>query len=298
MALVCKSEWWGLGKPHSEKGQRSLPRILEAPPQKSNVFVAIATRVNEELLCTVCLKLLSTTSGAALSLSRLETVDYGSTVSRNLYRMTNTNLFDSIFSGALAKSDVGAMATRERLIRAGLDLFHRHGIHPVALDRILQHAGVTKTTFYNYFESKEDFACAVIDRFGEEVHKRIQVRVDTPQATDVKQHLLNIFDAWDELFDHEAFRGCMLVGAGVASGDQHDPARQAAIKNKQRLLHIYEDLAIEAGITNPHQFATRFGLLVDGALVARHLYGDRNEAEEAHKMAEQLIDEALQNSAS
>ena len=140
------------------------------------------------------------------------------------------------------------MATHERLIRAGLDLFHRHGIHPVGLDRILQQAGVTKTTFYNYFESKEDFACAVIDRFGEEVHTRIQLRVDSPHSQDIKQHLLEIFDAWDQLFDHESFRGCMLVGAGVSSGDQHDPARQVAIKNKQRLLHLYEELAAEAGI--------------------------------------------------
>ncbi len=190
------------------------------------------------------------------------------------------------------------MATRERLIQAGLDLFHRHGIHPVALDRILHQAGVTKTTFYNYFESKEDFACAVIDRFGEELHQRIQLRVDGAHGSnfpqqDFKRHLLDVFDVWDSLFDHESFRGCMLVGAGVASGDIHDPARQAAIKHKQALLHLYEDLAKQAGIKKPLQFATRFGLLVDGALIARHLYGDRNEAEEAHKMAEQLIDDAL-----
>lgn len=192
------------------------------------------------------------------------------------------------------------MATRERLIRAGLDLFHRHGIHPVALDRILQHAGVTKTTFYNHFESKEDFVCAVINRFGEEVHQRIQFNADdfhndhTTQS--IKKHMLSVFDAWDQLFEHEAFRGCMLVGAGVASGDEHDPARQAAISNKQAILRTFEELASQAGINDPRQFATRFGLLVDGALIARHLYGDRNEAEEAHKMAEQLIDQALADS--
>ena len=187
------------------------------------------------------------------------------------------------------------MATRERLIKAGLDLFHRHGIHPVALDRILHHAGVTKTTFYNYFESKEDFACSVIDRFGEEVHARIQMQAESPFVQDVKSHLLSIFDAWDELFDNKSFRGCMLVGACVASGDIHDPARQAAIKNKQALLHTYEEIANEAGLSSPVQFATRFGLLVDGALIARHLYGDRNEVEEARNMAEQLIDDLLKD---
>lgn len=189
------------------------------------------------------------------------------------------------------------MQTYERLIQAGLELFHRHGIHPVALDRILQQAGVTKTTFYNHFESKEDFACAVIDRFGEEVHNRIRLRFDVPHDLDIKQHLLRIFDVWDELFGQQAFRGCMLVGAGVASGDMHDPARQAAIRHKESLLHAYEELASHAGFANPIQFATRFGLLVDGALIARHLYGDRNEIQEARRMAERLIDDELRKAA-
>lgn len=186
-----------------------------------------------------------------------------------------------------------ANSTRENLIQAGLDLFHRHGIHLVGLDRILQKAGVTKTTFYNHFESKENFACAVIDRFGEEIHARIRRRFDAPRAEEIKQHLLGIFDVWDQLSSGKSFRGCLLVGAGVASGDRNDPARQAAIRNKRMLLEAYRDLASNAGIKNAKRFATRFGLLVDGALVARHLYDDHTEAEEARKMAEKMIDEEL-----
>lgn len=186
-----------------------------------------------------------------------------------------------------------ANSTRDNLIQAGLDLFHRHGIHLVGLDRILQKAGVTKTTFYNHFESKEHFSCAVIDRFGEELHARIHCRFDASHSDDVKQHLLAVFDAWDQLSSGKVFRGCLLVGAGVASGDRNDPARQAAIRNKRKLLEAYQDLATSAGIKNARRFATRFGLLVDGALIARHLYDDRAEIEEARKMAEQLINEEL-----
>lgn len=184
-----------------------------------------------------------------------------------------------------------ANSTRENLIQAGLDLFHRHGIHLVGLDRILQKAGVTKTTFYNHFESKETFACAVIDRFGEELHTRIRHRCDSSHTHEVKQHLLAIFDAWDELSPGKTFRGCLLVGAGVATGDRNDPARQAAIRNKRMLLKTYQQLAESAGIKNPERFALRYGLLVDGALIARHLYDDQRECEEARKMVEQLIDE-------
>lgn len=190
------------------------------------------------------------------------------------------------------------MATRDRLIDAGLELFHRHGIHPVGLDRILQRAGVTKTTFYNHFESKENFACAVIVRFGEEVHSSIQRRLSATQGADTKQQLLQIFNAWDELFDNPTFRGCMLVAASVASGDQHDPARQTAIKNKRMLLEAYADLAARASIADPRQFAMRFGILVDGALIAKHLYGDGSqEAKVALEMAAELLESVLPDQA-
>jgi len=184
---------------------------------------------------------------------------------------------------------------REKLIRAGLDLFHRHGIHFVGLDRVLRKASLTKTTFYNYFESKEDFACAVIDRFGEELHSRMHLRFEGPHSKDFKQQLLGVFDAWDELFGDSAFQGCLLVGAGVASGDKHDPARKAATRNKRSLLKSYEELAQQAGIRKPTQFANRFGALVDGVLIARHLYGDQKEAEEARIMVSELIDAALKD---
>ncbi|MCA9230670.1 MAG: TetR/AcrR family transcriptional regulator [Planctomycetales bacterium] len=188
------------------------------------------------------------------------------------------------------------MATREKLIQAGLNLFHRHGIHLVGLDRVLRKAGVTKTTFYNYFESKEHFACAVIDRFGEELHSRIYYRLEGAHEASAEQRLLRVFDAWDELFDNDSFRGCLLVGASVACGDKHDPTRKAAIRNKRALLDLYEEIARQSGISNPAQFAIRFGVLVDGLLVARHLYGDQREVKEARKMAVEMIANALKDS--
>ncbi len=45
--------------------------------------------------------------------------------------------------------------TRERILFTALDLFYTHGFHEVGLDRILTAVGVTKTTFYNHFESRD-----------------------------------------------------------------------------------------------------------------------------------------------
>ncbi|MFI4882444.1 MAG: TetR/AcrR family transcriptional regulator, partial [Phycisphaerales bacterium JB064] len=46
---------------------------------------------------------------------------------------------------------------KARLIASGLELFYRHGFQAVGIDQVIELAGVTKTTFYNHFESRDDF---------------------------------------------------------------------------------------------------------------------------------------------
>ena len=47
-------------------------------------------------------------------------------------------------------------ATRERLLQVALDLFVERGFDAVSVDDIAEVAEVSKTTFYRYFDSKED----------------------------------------------------------------------------------------------------------------------------------------------
>jgi AcrR family transcriptional regulator len=189
--------------------------------------------------------------------------------------------------GGVSQAIKEVMSSQERLLDAGLELFHRHGIHPVGLDRILSHAGVTKTTFYKYFETKEAFVCAVLDVFATQLIKQIDALPNGPEDAEFKDQLLGIFSAWDNLQYDKTFRGCLLIAAGVASSDPHDPARTTAIRNKRRVLEIIEQSAKHAKINNPARFAARLGALLDSSLIARQLYGDQLEAEETLQMAEE-----------
>ena len=51
---------------------------------------------------------------------------------------------------------------RDRLIAAGIELFYRHGFGAVGIDQVIDKAGVTKTTFYKHFESKDDLMVAAV----------------------------------------------------------------------------------------------------------------------------------------
>lgn len=54
-------------------------------------------------------------------------------------------------------------SSRERLIQIADRLFYEHGFHAIGIDRVISEVGVTKTTFYNHFESKDDLILAVLD---------------------------------------------------------------------------------------------------------------------------------------
>lgn len=60
---------------------------------------------------------------------------------------------------------------REDLIEKGLELFASKGYSATGVQDITDAAGVPKGSFYNYFQSKEDFALAVLEKYRDEAHE-------------------------------------------------------------------------------------------------------------------------------
>src|SRR3712207_5863670 len=58
-------------------------------------------------------------------------------------------------------------AGRERLVAVAVELFYRRGFAAVGIDQVIAAAGVTKTTFYKHFESKDDLMVAAVRRRDE-----------------------------------------------------------------------------------------------------------------------------------
>src|SRR5678815_1050879 len=51
---------------------------------------------------------------------------------------------------------------RDRIVLTAIDLFYDHGFNAVGLDRILEVAGTTKTTFYKHFASKDELVVVAV----------------------------------------------------------------------------------------------------------------------------------------
>jgi len=58
---------------------------------------------------------------------------------------------------------------KTELVEAGLDLLHRRGFSAISVADIAEAAGAPKGSFYNHFESKDDFGSAVLEQYFAEV---------------------------------------------------------------------------------------------------------------------------------
>jgi TetR/AcrR family transcriptional repressor of nem operon len=54
---------------------------------------------------------------------------------------------------------------KERIVQSARSLFNRHGFIAVSIDDVMASAGLTRGSFYSYFESKSELYAEIIDRF-------------------------------------------------------------------------------------------------------------------------------------
>ncbi len=180
--------------------------------------------------------------------------------------------------------------TRERLIRTAHDLFYRDGFHTVGLDRIINEVGVTKTTFYNHFPSKDDLILEVLrwhDRWWRDTFKEMLRRHggDTPRG-----QLLAVFDALDETLAADGYNGCFFINVAVQFPLAHDPAHVAAAEHKRAMEGVIRELAAYAGAADPAAFAQELSLVMEGAYVTRQVTGNDATAAIARRIGTMLVE--------
>lgn len=63
---------------------------------------------------------------------------------------------------------MGYKHNKEDILETGYHVLRKNGYHGVGINQILQEAGIPKGSFYNFFESKEDFARQVLHQHGDQ----------------------------------------------------------------------------------------------------------------------------------
>lgn len=123
------------------------------------------------------------------------------------------------------------------LIDEGLKALLANGYDGVGIGPVLTAAGVPKGSFYHFFRSKEDFACAVLDAYAERyAHLRENILADKNRPP--LQRLRYYFDELErELASEEPLGGCLY---GVLA--QTMATRSVALREKLvRSFHSWEE---------------------------------------------------------
>ncbi len=182
---------------------------------------------------------------------------------------------------------------RDRLIHAAIELFYSHGFQAVGIDRILAEAGVTKTTFYKHFDSRDDLLVAAIRRRDEWEMQAWQGAVGQLAGDDPRAQLLAFFDVLDLWFNSPDFHGCQFINAAAEFPNRHDPVHAVAAEHKRKNRDYFRDLAKRAGATEPETFADQYTALVEGTLILRQVHGRNDAARVIRPAVEKLLADAM-----
>ena len=179
---------------------------------------------------------------------------------------------------------------RARLIAAGLELFYRHGFQAIGIDQVIDMAGVTKTTFYNHFESRDDFFVACVQQRDEWESQAWMSAMRRIAGDDPRAQLMAYFTVMDTWFNDPEYRGCIFVNVAAEFTDPRHPVHQAAVAHKKKMREGVRDIAIEADAEDPEGFADQFTILVEGTFLLRHVHGRNDAARVAMPTVRALID--------
>jgi AcrR family transcriptional regulator len=181
------------------------------------------------------------------------------------------------------------VGARQRILDTAYDLFSRHGVRAVGVDRIVAEAGVAKMSLYRHFPSKDDLVLTFLqereqrwtnDWLREEVERR---------ASTAPDRMLAIFDVFGEWFVIEDFEGCSFINVLLEFDDRGDRVRQASVQHLQNIRSFLRELAGAAGAADPEALAHQWHILMKGSIVAAG-EGDRLAAGRAREIGELLLE--------
>jgi AcrR family transcriptional regulator len=178
---------------------------------------------------------------------------------------------------------------RERIVRAGYELFSRRGIRAVGTHEVIERAGVARATLYRHFATKDDLVLAVLARREQMWTYGLIEAQSRQRGTTPEQQLLAIFDVMHDWFQNrDGYEGCSFINVLLELGAAH-PAGQASMAHIGRVREIVLQRAVAAGLCDVEEFASSWHLLMKGAIILAAV-GDLEAAHRAQGMARVLIE--------
>jgi TetR/AcrR family transcriptional regulator, transcriptional repressor for nem operon len=176
--------------------------------------------------------------------------------------------------------------TKDKLLETAISLIWQSNYSNVGVNDICTHAGVTKGSFYHYFETKADLFCEASDHYWEDLKKDLD-EIYSPSYTPLEQleNLIQLVLAKQELNkqDGNPVSGCPFFTSGAQAGTEEAKVRLAAremsdkaVKYSAALVRNLNAEGLLRGNPNPQQLGRLLHQFIQGLLIFGRVYFDIN----------------------
>jgi AcrR family transcriptional regulator len=163
--------------------------------------------------------------------------------------------------GAPPKGEVSA---RERILATASELFYREGIRAIGVDTVVEQSGVSKTSLYRLFDSKD----ALIAAFAAEKDRLFWAwwdRLEERHAGDPRALLEALLSGVAQRIGHSTYRGCPFLNLAAEFADDNHPGRVVARDNKEEMRARLATIVAKLGVGDPNRTASQIALIINGA---------------------------------
>jgi AcrR family transcriptional regulator len=152
------------------------------------------------------------------------------------------------------------------ILRHASALFNREGYQSPSIERIAEHAGISKMTFYRYYADKE----ALILSSSRKRANLCRIWRRSPRIKPAREKLFAVFDYYHRWFTCETFHGCMFTRALFEYGASSPAIREQCSRFKSLLWQFFRDILLQVLKPEPaERVAMMMVMLIDGAIAAQ-----------------------------
>ena len=192
--------------------------------------------------------------------------------------------------------EVRLTVQRQRLFEAAAGVFARTGYAEASAESIAREAGMSKATFYEHFDNKEDCICALFDVASEllisQMRLAMEERADSPPAERYHASTVKLLEVMAMFPDATQTLLVEIIGAGPR-----------AMERRDRVLGQFAEYIDEANqedaaqglvprLASPHDAYAIVGAVIE--LTSRQIRtGVPSDIRELHPVVERLIEGVL-----
>lgn len=176
----------------------------------------------------------------------------------------------------------------ERVLATADRLFYERGLHATGVDLIAAEAGVSKTTMYTYFRTKDDLVAAYLQGRSSAWQGHVADQLAASEGDAVERALL-VYDLLGEWFGTEDFRGCPFINAEAESVPD-SPGHRVNLGHRAWVREMFAELLQPLGVFGSDDLLIlQLAALYDGAMTSAYTEPGHPWAVAAREAARTLI---------